>query len=200
MFSQAYLLDIDLFRHINGVWTNAVLDWLMALISDFGFWFWPLLGIAALLAWRGRGRERFLLLLVGLSLVIGDCGIIQLVRHEVNRPRPWQSLDNVRYVTLSGVEMRNAGPYVKGRSFPSAHVSNVTAVAYFLTRLYPPWGALSWILVFLMAYSRVYTGSHFPSDVLFSIPLTLAYASLIYCIMRFLQRKYWPRSRESTEK
>jgi undecaprenyl-diphosphatase len=72
------------------------------------------------------------------------------------------------------------------KSFPSGHVCfaiSLTIALYFLLR-HTRWGA--WVLVageagtFLVALSRVYIGVHYPTDVLASIPASLA-GIILWC-------------------
>ena len=192
--SVAKRVDIELRQLINHEWIHPWLDWLMPRISDWGLWFVPILLVAlAFLIWGGR-RERLLIGLIALSVCIGDMGVVRGVRWMVQRPRPYEALENVRYVTREGVEIRSGSPNTlrlsRGRSMPSAHVCNNTSSAFWITYLYPPWGALSWILLPLMAYSRVYTGSHYPSDTLVSIPLALAYNFIILFLIKSVSPKF----------
>jgi undecaprenyl-diphosphatase len=197
MFSQVYLWDVHLFRLINGEWHRPWLDFAMAWISDFNFWKWPLIIAAMYFLCTGKFREKVLVILVGVALLIGDGILIQGVRLIVNRGRPWQTLEKVRFVDIRGVEVRKPGPYFQGRSMPSGHVCNHTAAGVIVTMLYPPWGKLIWLWVALMAYSRVYTGSHFPSDVLVSVLLSLVYTYVICVVARKLWkpvvRANWPK-------
>lgn len=193
MFSQVLSLDLELFRLINSEWISPPADFLMALVSDFGIWKWPLIVVGILLLVAGRFRERVLLTLVALSLLIGDVGIVQGIRGVVNRPRPWQAENAVRYVSMEGAEIRHAGPYEEGRSMPSGHTCNNTAAATLLTLLYAPYGWLAWGWVALVSYSRIYTGSHYPSDVLVSIPLAILYAWGIFKGASILWKRLAPR-------
>jgi len=122
MFRQVYSFDLELFRLINGKWTSGFLDHAMAYVGDFDFWKIPLLVVVLLLLIFGGFRERLFLVLTALALLIGDRGVVQGVRALVERPRPYQALENVRYVDLSGVEIRSQVPYTGGHSIPSGHV------------------------------------------------------------------------------
>lgn len=196
MASFLQSLDVSLFRLINGRWTSDFMDVAMAYVSDFGFWMWPLAGVAVTLLVLGGFREKLLVALTAVMLLVGDAGIVQGMREVINRPRPWQALEDVRFVSLSGVEMRGPTPYVKGRSMPSGHVSNHTAICVLLLRLYGPWAGLFFAWIPVIAYSRIYTGSHYPWDVVVSFMLAFAYAWLIFNVMHRLWKKlgpqYWP--------
>ena len=51
-------------------------------------------------------------------------------------------------------------------SFPSNHALNTAAAAAFAQVLYPVTGWVTWPLVVLVGFSRVYVGAHYVSDVL----------------------------------
>lgn len=184
------LFDITLQKLINQAWIHPSLDWLMPRISDLSLWTLPIALFALILLIWGNKREKLLIALIIVSICIGDMVIVRAIRSVIQRPRPYETLENVRYVTKEGVELKGGSSNTpsRGRSMPSAHVCNNTSAAFWLSFLYPPWGFLSWIIVALMAYSRVYTGSHYPADVIASIPIALAYNFLILWILK----KYSP--------
>ena len=51
-------------------------------------------------------------------------------------------------------------------SFPSNHAMNTAAAAAFLHRLYPKSGWVSWPVVVLVGFARVYVGAHYVTDVM----------------------------------
>lgn len=81
----------------------------------------------------------------------------QLLKHTIGRPRP--------RVTHEG-EFQFEPSLVSGfDSFPSGHASASFAVATVLTRHFPRFGWVSYLGAALIACSRVWRGSHFPTDV-----------------------------------
>jgi undecaprenyl-diphosphatase len=60
---------------------------------------------------------------------------------------------------------------IEGRSFPSGHTSNNFAVGVVLTAFYPRRGWLFFLMAAGISYSRIYTGSHWPTDVAASVVL-----------------------------
>lgn len=80
------------------------------------------------------------------------------IKHLVGRPRPGVTYDDVNFVD----------DYIRtdNESFPSGHTTGAFAVATVLSEQYPDYTPYFYTYATLMGVSRVYTGVHYPSDVL----------------------------------
>ena len=191
-------IDIALLRLINGKWIHPALDQGLSLLTDVDSLWWLIVAIVlALLIWGGFKGRTFLALLV-LCLLIGDAGINWAIKRMVNRPRPHQALEDVRRVkrenlTTYRVEWSKPGPVQRGRSMTSGHTCNNVALALLITLVYGRWGMLAWIWAVTIAYSRIYTGDHYPSDILVSFLVASTYTGLICCAACWVWHKGAPR-------
>ena len=203
LISQVYSLDLRVFRLLNRGFNHPILDQFCNLLADGRLWTPFLLLAAVYLLLRGKDRTKAWVILTILSIAIGDPLISNPLKHYFHRPRPYQSVEGVREVSpgsgqnrwtpavrLSGIP---EGDVSNGRSFPSSHVANAVAAATSARLVWGPSMRWPWILVALAALGRVYTGDHYPTDVLASIPLSILYTWVIAQISNRLWKKIGPR-------
>jgi undecaprenyl-diphosphatase len=204
-------MDKTLLLFINREWTNPFMDRVMATFTSSAVWMPILLLGALLLLWRGNFRVRSFVIVTLLAIAFTDGIFTQFMKKLVNRPRPSQALANVREVNLEKTKPAILGVWrpvqialsqppegpVIGRSFPSGHAMNNTIIATLAILFFGRLGALYIIPAGIVAYSRIYCGSHWPSDVLVSIVLGIGFslilASIANLIYRWFASKWFPK-------
>ena len=171
-------MDQKLLFLINREWSSGLLDKIMALASSVAFWAVPLAIGAVWLAWRGGFKGRTFVAVAVIAFGVTDGVVGRTVKHSIARLRPHQSEVGVRQVDLQSPVWKGIFSPVKkklsigpspfkaeeGRSFPSNHSANTAAVAMIAALLFRR-GWLAFLPAFIVSYSRIYTGSHWPSDV-----------------------------------
>jgi len=200
-------LDQSLFYLINARLTNPWLDLPMAVMSSWAFW-GPLVAIAGVLLFcLGGFRGRAAVICAALTLGLTDGVVVDAIKGAVGRPRPNQVLEGVRMVDLQKAKPRLLALFkpvkieysrpsiqpVTGISFPSGHASNNFAVAVVLAVFYRRWGWLYFIPATLIAYSRIYVGSHYPSDTIVAMVIGAGIACLVVAACEALWRRFAPR-------
>jgi len=189
-----HALDLHLLYLINQTWSGPWLDPVMARASDFDSFRYPLaVAVIATLIFGGfRGRQ--FLVLMAACLIIGDAIIDWDFKIEVNRPRPNETEPHLRVVTVRGVTESEPRQHVaRGRSFTSGHACNNVALAMVGCAIFGRWALWLWPWAALVSYSRIYCGSHYPSDILGSWIVALFYSYFILKTAEWLWSKYAPR-------
>jgi undecaprenyl-diphosphatase len=136
--------------------------------------------VAALFLTLTKHKYSALLLIVATS---GGLLLDTWLKHWFGRPRP--------HVFVWGTQ-------AFGSSFPSGHAMSATiaysTVAYLAARLqrrlWARWLTMSiaMLLIFLICFSRVYLGVHYPSDVLAGVIIGLAWAAFCMATLEGIQR------------
>ncbi|MFO0697699.1 MAG: phosphatase PAP2 family protein [Nitrospira sp.] len=151
-------IDETLFLAINGLaGQSTAADHFFLQIGNRSMLYMP--GACAIAYWIWRNsREAFL----GGPVLGASVGLADFLGGQLKwlfeRVRPCRALNEAIKIEPSGC----GGLF----SFPSNHAANTAAIASFLQILYPQSGWVTWPIVALIGFARVYVGAHYVTDVL----------------------------------
>ncbi len=166
-------VDQTLIANIH-IWARQTPPYVVSLMrrgSDVGYWGVALVTVGFGLLWLAQRAWRELALLLGVA---GAEILFQVLSTVIGRPRP-HFPDPFEGLTIAG--------------FPSGHTVTSTALACVLLYIFlpqiarPAWRVVlalaALLLVAWVMFSRLFLGSHFPTDVLAGAALGIAWAALV---------------------
>jgi membrane-associated phospholipid phosphatase len=194
-------IDIAAFRFVNGTLSNSFFDAIMPIFAGGG-WFFPLIFVLGLaLIWKGGTRGRLCVLMLAIVIPLGDGWIANTIKHAVGRARPCLALQNVNLPMRNGYpddeddEFRRSGCSDSG-SMPSGHTTNWFASTMVAWIFYRRTLRFMLPLALTVAFSRVYNGVHYPTDVLVGAIVGAGYGVAIVfavdAVWHFAAQRWFP--------
>jgi undecaprenyl-diphosphatase len=176
-------IDTALFFFVNHTLSNPPFDFLMPFLTDLNKI--KIVQILAVAGWlaaviRGGRRARTVCILLVVAVACSDQISSTVIKSIVGRLRPCFVLEDVRTLVDCG----------SGYSFPSSHAVNNFAAATILSYYYRRyvWGFVLFAAV--IAFSRMYVGVHYPSDVLGGAIIGTAVSSLILYLWFTIEKHF----------
>jgi 4-amino-4-deoxy-L-arabinose transferase-like glycosyltransferase/membrane-associated phospholipid phosphatase len=156
MMNWLQTIDAALFRVVNQSLANPVFDWLMPKLGGHQLFVATLLAVILFLLCKGGRRGRLLVLFLVLGIALADGLACSAIKKVVDRPRP--------SVWGTGALYRVECP--TDSSMPSSQAAVWFAVAMVGCIYYRRSWRVMVPVAALGAFSRVYNGVDYPSDVL----------------------------------
>ena len=141
-----------------------------------GGWFWIALSVILMIPKKTRPIGFAALLAVGIGALITNVAL----KNIIARTRPYEVVDGLRLIIDRQSDF----------SFPSGHSCASFAAAMVYYKSAPKkWGISAVVLASLIAFSRLYVGVHYPSDVLAGIAVGIFAAWSALQIIELYNRK-----------
>ena len=161
-----------------------VLNFLMIVITHLGDKgaIWLVTAVVLMIFPRTR-RAGF-----GLIAIVGLCWLVnnQILKRLVDRPRPCYVVEGLTALVS----------HSDSSSFPSGHACAGFACAYFLARSFPkkggPW---AYAPAAVIAFSRVYVGVHYLTDVLAGALVGTLGSILFFWLYPKVMDRLWPKGK-----
>lgn len=167
-------MDYSLYKTINGWSGNSVADGLFKLLAnDLPAVLVVLVAVVFLVPWAERRQERRSGAVLATASAALALLINQPIAHAVERLRPYLAHPTHAHLLIA----RSHDP-----SFPSDHATGAFALAFAL-RLYDrTLGTILLVLAALLAFARVYVGTHYPGDVAAGALIGVAVAAALFLL------------------
>ncbi|MBU1008992.1 MAG: phosphatase PAP2 family protein [Bacteroidetes bacterium] len=184
-------LDTQAFLLVNG-WNHPLIDPFMVFVSGKISWLPLYLVLLYFIIRQYRWQSVMVLLIIGLMITASDQLSVRAFKYVFERPRPCHENDLLPLIHL--VNGKCGGAY----GFVSSHAANAFALAGFIILMFRNRhrfiGPIMFAYAFLVAYSRVYLGVHYPGDVIVGGMLGIVVAITAFRVFRLAEEKWCKKS------
>ncbi|MFN4196927.1 MAG: phosphatase PAP2 family protein [Caldimicrobium sp.] len=187
MITDIFHIEEVIFYFLNTK-RNTLLNLVLPLFSkaSFIYLYYFILAIFLGFLWYRKSilswKKFFILVsILIVGFLVSDFSCARIWKPVFHRGRPYTQLPNVYYY--------NKGKFIfleeplkdkKTLSFPSCHASNASFASTYLSLFMKSFTLPSFLFVFLVCYSRIYLGHHYPLDVLCGMLWGIFLAWVIY--------------------
>lgn len=183
MIDSLKMLDRNLLLKINSLHT-PLMDTFMWLMSESWHTYFLVAAIAFAVYKKHAGNRaprKVLEFLLGCAMVVACADMsTNVIKHSVKRYRPTHNIEIQSQVHV--VKDYRGGKY----GFFSSHSANafglITFIFFSITWIHTKFKLLLFLYPLAIAYSRMYLGVHYPSDVFVGMISGLFFGTLIYYI------------------
>lgn len=184
MFEKLEQIERNLFLYLNGLHADW-LDPIMWYLSSVVFMI-PVFLFAVYYAYK-KGHWRYALVMIGgigLCVLLADRISVEFFKEIIQRYRPTHNTE-IGHLVHTVIDP-NGHEYRGGTfSFVSSHATNALALAVFIYLHFKKYSRY-WLFIFLwtaiVAYTRIYLGVHYPSDLICGGILGALIGALVYWI------------------
>ncbi len=121
-------------------------------------------------------KSRKIFWAAGISALLSRGIFTEVIRFIYDRPRPFVALENVKLL----IEKNGSEP-----SFPSGHAAFLFAIALAVFLFDRKIGAILTVVALIFSVARIYTGVHYPFDILGGLLIALVSVFLVRKLIHF---------------
>jgi undecaprenyl-diphosphatase len=170
-----YHKDQKLFIYINKKAKCKLLDFTMPKVTHLGGASFTILS-CLLLYLFGQEESKIASAEAFITLITSQ-SIVQIFKNKIYRKRP--------YMVINGVNTF-WNKLLKDYSFPSGHTTAGFSLAVIFSIHFPAYSLIIYPLATMVGVSRIYTGMHYPSDVLSGAFLGSIFAFVTHSVKELL--------------
>ncbi|MEE8131651.1 MAG: phosphatase PAP2 family protein [Candidatus Paceibacterota bacterium] len=148
--------DLIIFQFINGLAGKfKIFDLFGIFLANYLGYFLIFLAVLLIITRKNWQQRFYFFSLTTLSIILARGIITEIIRFFYSRPRPFSILQIQPLIEL--------GP---GGSFPSGHMTFYFALAFAVFFIHKRWGWRLMGATFIIGLARIFTGIHWPLDII----------------------------------